>query len=118
MSGYATRKAIDQLNRVYRTLPLYLNFFQPVLRLQAKSRHGARAHKTYDTARTPYQRLLESGAVSPQQQAALRVQYEHLNPVRLKAQLDRGLDQLWSLATAQHQGLSVIPASEATIALR
>jgi len=110
---YTTRKAIEQLNRVYRTLRLYMNFFQPVLQLQAKSRHGARVRKTYDTARTPYQRLLESEVLSAQQQAALRAQYEHLNPVRLKAVLDRGLDQLWTLATAQHQALSVIPSRPA-----
>ncbi|MBI2170670.1 MAG: hypothetical protein HYU30_01390 [Chloroflexi bacterium] len=62
---YTTKEALDQLNGVCRTLRLYMNFFQPVLQLQAKHRTGARVQKTYDTARTPYQRLLESKVLPP-----------------------------------------------------
>lgn len=115
---YTSREALEQLNRVYRTLRLYVNFFQPVLQLQAKHRVGARVHKTYDTARTPYRRLLESGVLSPEQKAELRETYARLNPVRLKAEMDAALDQLWTLARAEHQATSVTSTSEATIPLR
>jgi hypothetical protein len=37
---YASRGAYAQLARVYRLLRLHTNFFQPVQRLLAKSRHG------------------------------------------------------------------------------
>ena len=51
---YKSPEALEQLNRVYALLGRYLNFFQPVTQLQAKSRHGTRVHKVYDAARTPY----------------------------------------------------------------
>lgn len=111
---YTTREALEQLNGVYRILRLYLNFFQPVLQLQAKHRAGARVQKTYDTARTPYQRLLESEVLNSQQKAALRAHYARLNPVQLKAELDRGLTQLWARARMEPQAPSVTPISEAT----
>lgn len=55
---YSSRAAFDHLNRLYGLLQVYANFFQPVMQLQGKIRHGARVHKVYDQARTPYQRLL------------------------------------------------------------
>ena len=114
---YHSREALEQLNRVYYSLRWYVNFFQPVLQLQAKSRHGAKLHKTYDTARTPYQRVLESGVLAKEQEASLRETYQRLNPMRLKAHIDRDLDQLWALAS-QNVRPSVTPTSEATIPLR
>jgi len=115
---YTSRDSLEQLNRAYRTLRLYLNFFQPVLQLQAKHRVGARVHKTYDTARTPYQRLLKSGVLSTEQEAALGEAYQKLNPVKLKTQIDRDLDHLSILARAEHKVLSVTPISEATYPFR
>jgi hypothetical protein len=54
---YSSKEALAQLNRLYQLVRLYTNFFQPVMQLQRKSRHGARVHKVYDRARTPYQRV-------------------------------------------------------------
>ena len=39
--------------------------------------------KTYDTAKTPYQRLLQSGVLTPEQEASLAARYRHLNPVQV-----------------------------------
>ena len=61
---YSSRAALETLNRVYDLLRLYINFFQPVMKLVSKTRHGAKVHKVYDTARTPYQRLLEAGVLT------------------------------------------------------
>src|SRR6266581_2729545 len=50
----------DQLtlvNELYRYLRLYANYFQPVMKLKSKERHGSQVKKTYDVAQTPYQRL-------------------------------------------------------------
>jgi len=54
---YSSHAALETLNRLYNLLRLYVNFFQPVMKLVSKTRHGARVHKSYDTARTPYQRF-------------------------------------------------------------
>lgn len=115
---YTSREALLQLNRLYRPLRLYMNFFQPVLQLQGKHRIGARVRKTYDTAKTPYQRLLASGVLTTEQEAALQELYLGLNPVQLLAQIQRDLDLLWKLATTERHTPSVTVSSEATIPLR
>ena len=61
---YSPQAALERLNMVYDCLHLYVNFFQPVMKLVAKTRHGAKVHKVYDEARTPYQRLLESSVLT------------------------------------------------------
>jgi hypothetical protein len=64
---YNSRAAFAALNRVYDPLRLYVNFFQPVMKLVTKTRHGAKVHKVYDKAQTPYQRLLSAGVLSERQ---------------------------------------------------
>ena len=68
---YNSKESLDQLNRVYQLTRSYMNFFQPVMQLQSKTRHGARVHKVYDTAKTPYRRVLESGVLTREQQEAM-----------------------------------------------
>ena len=40
---YSSRAALEILNRVYDLLRLYVNFFQPVMKLVSKTRHGAKS---------------------------------------------------------------------------
>ena len=95
---YSTKAALAHLQEVHRLSSLYMNFFQPVMKLQHKSRHGARVHKVYDTARTPYQRLLERDVLSEEEREVLARRYRSLNPVRLKARLEAALEALWTTA--------------------
>jgi len=95
---YSSRPALETLNRVYDLLRLYVNFFQPAMKLVAKTRHGARVHKVYDTARIPFQRLLEAGVLTESKQQELAATYNGLNPVLLLKQLNENLERLWSLA--------------------
>jgi hypothetical protein len=95
---YASRPALEALNRVYYVLRLYTNFFQPSMKLLSKTRHGARVHRVYDTARTPHQRLLDSGELSDAKRAELAAIYQRLDPVTLLRQLNGNLEQLWKLA--------------------
>jgi len=64
---YSSHAALEALNGVYADLRLYMNFFQPVMKIVSKTRHGARVHKTYDIAQTPYQRLLKYNTLSRKQ---------------------------------------------------
>jgi hypothetical protein len=83
------------------------------MQLQRKSRHGARVHKVYDRARTPYQRVLDQGVLSLEQQEALAKQYHRLNPVKLLDQINQDLARLWDLAdTKPIGGSSVTVLSE------
>jgi len=95
---YSSRAALETLNRVYDLLRLYVNFFQPVMKLVGKTRHGARGHKVYDRAQTPYQRLLNSGALSKAKQQELAAIYHGLNPVVLLKQINENLKALWKLS--------------------
>ncbi len=95
---YSSHAALECLNLAYATLRHYVNFFQPTMKLVEKTRQGAKVHKVYDTARTPYQRLLESGVLTPAKRAELAAMYSGLNPVLLLSQLNGHLEHLWKLA--------------------
>ena len=102
---YDTDKEQKIINSLYRdVLAPYKNFFQPVMKLVSKTRHGAKVHKVYDTARTPYQRTLESGVLTEAKQQELATIYHGLNPVLLLKQTNENLESLWKLA--------VLPAHE------
>lgn len=95
---YSTSAAFAALTAVHALLRPYVNFFQPVRKLLSKERHGAKVVKRYDRAQTPYHRLLASGVLTPERHAALAAEYQQLNPVQLRADLQTCLDTLWKLA--------------------
>src|SRR5579863_2687684 len=77
------------LRTLYVTLRLYVNFFQPCLKLKHKERLGAKVKKRYDKACTPYQRLMESGSLTGEQTKVLKELYESLNPAQIWRQLGK-----------------------------
>ena len=95
---YESDQALALFETIYHDWRLYVNFFQPVLKLVEKRRVGSKVIKKYDTARTPYQRVLESPDVSEQNKERLRQLYPTLNPVALRTRIDANLDKLWRLA--------------------
>lgn len=95
---YTSHAAMDRLDLLYLCLHDYVNFFPPSRKLVSKTRHGARVHKVYDTARTPYQRLLESGVLTQDRAAELEAYYRRLNPVQLLSHVNGHLEKLWKLA--------------------
>jgi hypothetical protein len=95
---YISRAALEALNRVYDLLRFYINFFQPVMKLKHKTRNGAKVCKVYDTAQTPYQRLLKSGVLTEAKQKELAAVYSGLNPVLLLKQINESLERLWTMA--------------------
>jgi len=95
---FASKAAYAQLARVYRLARLHVNFFQPVQKLVSKRREGARLHRVFDAAQTPYQRLGVSGVLSAEAHTQLETLYQCLNPLQLRRDLDAALDRLWALA--------------------
>jgi len=95
---YTSRAAFQCLGRLYDSVRLYMNFFQPTMKLRSKTRHGARVHKVYETAQTPYQRLLQSDVLSEAKRVEMAATYHGLNPVLLLKQINSNLEQLWRLA--------------------
>ena len=98
---YEGHKSVRLLNSLYEQLRLYTNFFQPVMKLIAKERIGAKIKKTYDRPCTPCQRLLRSQALSAPAKRKLRAQYAALNPAQLKRNIYRLQTQLLKLAVRQ-----------------
>jgi len=95
---YISKASFECLRRVYDLVRLYINFFQPTMKLISKSRHGAKVHKVYDIARTPYQRLVSAGILTEAKRADLAATYHGLNPVKLLKQINATLEQLWQTA--------------------
>ena len=95
---YDSKAAFARLGRVYDLVRLYINFFQPTMKLVSKTRHGARVHKVYDSAQTPYQRLVQSGVLTEAKRVELAATYHGLNPVLLLKQINDNLETLWQLA--------------------
>jgi len=85
------------LKAIYADLRLYVNFFQPVLKLIGKDRVGEKVIKRYDIAITPYQRVLDSPYISEKAKMYLRLQYAQLNPVTLRNRIDANVAKLWKL---------------------
>ena len=95
---YTSRAAYQSLQRLYNEVRLYMNFFQPTMKLVSKTRHGAKVHKVYEVAQTPYQRLVLSDVLSESKRTEMAATYHGLNPVLLLKQINSNLEQLWRLA--------------------
>jgi transposase InsO family protein len=84
---YSSRPAFTRLGELYELERLYRNFFQPVRKLVAKEREGAKVRKRYDMAQTPYQRLVTSGKLDAPRREQLARLHDLLDPVHLQQQI-------------------------------
>jgi hypothetical protein len=85
---------------------IYYNLFQPVLHLVEKTMEGDRVRRRWDEAQTPYQRLLSTGVLSPEQQQWWQALYEQTNPLVLREKIYAGLAALWDAALAHHESVA------------
>jgi len=81
--------AYRQLDELYRALHWYVNCFQPSMKLISTQVKGRKIHRIYDAAKTPLQRVLLSGVLSPAQQQELRAVGKAFDPLRLFQQVER-----------------------------
>ena len=99
--GYDRFEGIEAcriLAQLHETLRLWVNFFQPSMKLLSKTRTGSRVSKTYDRARTPYERVMRSDQVSEADKSDLAAQYQSLDPVPIFSELEELQNALWRLA--------------------
>ncbi len=112
--GYDRYEGIDAYNalsELYAVLRLYVNFFQPSLKLLSKKRDGAKVTKKYDKAKTPYQRLMLSQYLTQIEKEKLEIQYNSLDPVDLFNNLVKLQDNFWRHAWKPSGGVDVIECS-------
>lgn len=88
-------RAYKQLLELYRALRLYINFFQPSMKLREKRRENSRVHRTHEPAQTPFQRLSASKVLSPERLEKLKAVHQAIDPVRLLKQIETLQDALW-----------------------
>lgn len=87
---FDTQYQLQQINDLYdNELRLFLNFFQPTLKLKEKIRVGSKYKRKYDPAKTPYQRILECPDVPQEKKDKSKALYSNLDPVKLKKEIDR-----------------------------
>ncbi len=98
---YDTAAELGALEDLYRVLRLYVNFFQPQMKLVSKTRRGAKVTKRFDLARTPYRRALESRHVAEAAKQDLGETYLSLNPAQLKRDLAACQDRLLELTRSK-----------------
>ena len=65
------------------------------MKLVSKERVGGSVKRKYDTPKTPYQRLMDSGQISGETRKQLETVYLSLNPAQLKRSIDAKLDVLY-----------------------
>ena len=94
---YASEAALAALQAVYTALHLWINHWQPVLKLVAKEREGAKVRKRYDPAQTPYQRLVAWGDLNPAALTRLRTEHASCGPRALWQQVEAARAALWRL---------------------
>lgn len=92
-------------------LRLFKNFFQPVMKLAAKTRIKGKIHKIQGKAMTPYKRLMASSVLSEDEKRTRTKTYESLNPAELKRAIAAKLILLYR-AHQKKQGLPVEASSQ------
>ena len=95
---WETDQEFTILESIHGDLRLYINFFQPSFKLIAKERIGNRTIKRYDTAKTPFQRVLERKDVSLEAKAWLMNLYLQLNPAEFRRSIDQKIAKLWKIS--------------------
>lgn len=86
------------LSELYSKARLYINFFQPCLKLISKERDGARVRKRYDKAQTPYARMLSSVTIAEEFKNRVRAIFPTLDPVLLLQEMDKLQNEFWKTA--------------------
>jgi hypothetical protein len=106
--GYDRLDTVAQVlavNRLYDQMWFYYNFFQPVMRLAEKTwTHQAgqlaRVKRRYDQARTPFDRLCDTEAITKEHKVQLEALRDRINPRQLRQWIYDQIDHIFSLPGA------------------
>jgi hypothetical protein len=102
--------AYRQLTELYRALRLYVNCFQPSMKLLAKEREGKKVRYVYDSAKTPLQRLFLSDMLPAHKQQELTEVAQALDPVRLLHQLEQLQQAVFRCASGCSPVIAPLPS--------
>ena len=97
-------EAAAALAELYRSVRLFVNFFQPSFKLAEKSRDGAVVKKRYHPPATPCQRLLADARVPEDVRDRLRTTAAGLDPVTLLREIRAAQQRLVEIADRTQAG--------------
>lgn len=81
------KEAVDALNEYYETLCLFQNHFIAVRRTKEKVRIGSRYQRKFESAETPYQKIIGSDEISNDRKKKLKKIHNALNMFELQKDL-------------------------------
>ena len=99
---YSGPLAGQMLVQLYRTLRLYVNYFQPSFKLLEKTREGSATFKRYSPPATPCDRLLQHQAVSDEAKEQLTQHRASLDPVALLHAIREAQAALVAVSSPDH----------------
>jgi hypothetical protein len=108
--GYDRLDTVSQTwvtNQLYDKMWVYYNLFQPVMRLEEKiycpAQNGQPAHtkRRHDLARTPFDRLCQTDAITEEHKRQLETFRARINPRQLRQEIYAQIDDLFALPLAQ-----------------
>ena len=118
-SRYDSSEAEEAMSQLYRNdLRLFMNLFQPSVKLVKTIRKGSRLKRIYDTPQTPLDRLLalakkEKSKIKNLKLAQLAALRKSLDPFELSEQVNQHLKRIWQSAHRPvHQSKAVPTARE------
>jgi hypothetical protein len=108
---YEGLEAAAALARLYQSLRLFVNFFQPSFKLAEKSRDGTKVKKRYHLPATPYQRLMSDPRTADGIRSRLEATFFTLDPVRLLSEIRTGQHELVEIADRPAAGEVAAPTT-------
>ena len=103
---YDTADELTLLNQLWPLVNDRMNYFTPTKKpIGWDTTKTGRRKRVYDTPRTPLDRLLAAGILSPAQEAELRARREKLNPAELARGIQSIQDRLTGLAQRKTETL-------------
>ncbi|MCK5357211.1 MAG: transposase family protein [Elusimicrobiales bacterium] len=95
---YDSEKSLNLINSLYRKEErLFMNLFQPSVKLIKRERVGSKTKKIYDKPKTPFERLKEKYP-NDRKIKKLEKMRASLNPFKLSEVVDNKLDLIWETA--------------------
>ena len=108
---YVGLEAAATLGRLYVSVRLFVNFFQPSFKLAEKLRDGAKVTKRYYAPATPYQRLVADLRTSDEVRRRVIALHATLDPVRLLSEIRLAQRQLVEIADRPMAGEATAPSA-------
>ena len=111
---YEGLEAAAALARLYSSLRLFVNFFQPSFKLAGKIRDGAKVTKKYHPPATPYQRLLADARTNEEVRRRVMAIHATLDPVQLLQTIRACQQELVDIADRPTSGEAMPPTAPTT----